>query len=199
MMTQSPPVHPRCRQSGNPGARLPAEQGRPQSRERVPGADRHAVRQPDPPRKSCLRSSTGRPRFFASNDDMAAATVATAHRHHIDIPRDLTVCGFDDTQRRSGPRSRPEINPSRQCRRQQSICSRSGSGRSGRVRTTSARKLRMSFVSCNAEATRRRAAYGLLLSPGRRRGGVGRSTACCHPDLRCESPSFHRRWYPHPG
>lgn len=35
--------------------------------------------------------------IFASNDDMAAATVATAHRHHIDIPRDLTVCGFDDT------------------------------------------------------------------------------------------------------
>ena len=35
--------------------------------------------------------------IFASNDDMAAATVATAHRHHVDIPRDLTVCGFDDT------------------------------------------------------------------------------------------------------
>lgn len=35
--------------------------------------------------------------IFASNDDMAAATVATAHRHSIDIPRDLTVCGFDDT------------------------------------------------------------------------------------------------------
>lgn len=35
--------------------------------------------------------------IFASNDDMAAATVATAHRHHVDIPGDLTVCGFDDT------------------------------------------------------------------------------------------------------
>lgn len=35
--------------------------------------------------------------IFASNDDMAAATVATAHRHHIDIPGELTVCGFDDT------------------------------------------------------------------------------------------------------
>lgn len=35
--------------------------------------------------------------IFASNDDMAAATIATAHRHHIDIPGDLTVCGFDDT------------------------------------------------------------------------------------------------------
>jgi LacI family transcriptional regulator len=35
--------------------------------------------------------------IFASNDDMAAATVAVAHRHGIDVPGDLTVCGFDDT------------------------------------------------------------------------------------------------------
>jgi LacI family transcriptional regulator, galactose operon repressor len=35
--------------------------------------------------------------IFASNDDMAAATVAVAHRRHLDIPRELTVCGFDDT------------------------------------------------------------------------------------------------------
>ncbi|MBR0552518.1 LacI family DNA-binding transcriptional regulator [Stakelama marina] len=35
--------------------------------------------------------------IFASNDDMAAATVAMAHRHHLDVPGDLTVCGFDDT------------------------------------------------------------------------------------------------------
>ncbi len=35
--------------------------------------------------------------IFASNDDMAAATVAMAHRRHIDVPEDLTVCGFDDT------------------------------------------------------------------------------------------------------
>jgi LacI family transcriptional regulator len=35
---------------------------------------------------------------FASNDDMAAATVAIAHRHHLDVPKDLTVCGFDDTE-----------------------------------------------------------------------------------------------------
>lgn len=35
--------------------------------------------------------------IFASNDDMAAATVAAAHRRHIDIPGELTVCGFDDT------------------------------------------------------------------------------------------------------
>ena len=34
---------------------------------------------------------------FASNDDMAAAAVAAAHRRGLDVPRDLTVAGFDDT------------------------------------------------------------------------------------------------------
>lgn len=35
--------------------------------------------------------------IFASNDDMAAAVVAVAHRHRLDVPRDISVCGFDDT------------------------------------------------------------------------------------------------------
>jgi LacI family transcriptional regulator len=35
--------------------------------------------------------------IFASNDDMAAAAVAVAHRRGLDVPGDLTVCGFDDT------------------------------------------------------------------------------------------------------
>ena len=35
--------------------------------------------------------------IFASNDDMAAASVAVAHRRHLDVPTDVTVCGFDDT------------------------------------------------------------------------------------------------------
>lgn len=35
--------------------------------------------------------------IFASNDDMAAASVAIAHRRGLEVPRDLTVCGFDDT------------------------------------------------------------------------------------------------------
>jgi LacI family transcriptional regulator len=34
---------------------------------------------------------------FASNDDMAAAVVAVAHRLGLDVPGDLTVTGFDDT------------------------------------------------------------------------------------------------------
>jgi LacI family transcriptional regulator len=36
--------------------------------------------------------------IFASNDDMAAATIAVAHRQHLEVPEDLTVCGFDDTE-----------------------------------------------------------------------------------------------------
>jgi LacI family transcriptional regulator len=45
-----------------------------------------------------LLSNARRPTaIFASNDDMAAATVAVAHRMHLDVPHDLTVCGFDDT------------------------------------------------------------------------------------------------------
>lgn len=35
--------------------------------------------------------------IFASNDDMAAAVVSVAHRRHLDVPRQLTVVGFDDT------------------------------------------------------------------------------------------------------
>ena len=35
--------------------------------------------------------------IFASNDDMAAATMAMAHRKGMDVPRDLAVVGFDDT------------------------------------------------------------------------------------------------------
>jgi LacI family transcriptional regulator len=34
---------------------------------------------------------------FASNDDMAAAVVSVAHRRGLDVPRDLSVVGFDDT------------------------------------------------------------------------------------------------------
>ena len=35
--------------------------------------------------------------IFAGNDDMAAAAIAVAHRHHLDVPGDLSVCGFDDS------------------------------------------------------------------------------------------------------
>jgi LacI family transcriptional regulator len=35
--------------------------------------------------------------IFASNDDMAAATMAVAHRKGLDVPGDLAVVGFDDT------------------------------------------------------------------------------------------------------
>lgn len=35
--------------------------------------------------------------IFAANDDMAAAVVAVAHRRGLDVPRALSVCGFDDS------------------------------------------------------------------------------------------------------
>lgn len=35
--------------------------------------------------------------IFASNDDMAAAAIAAAHRLGLDVPGRLTVVGFDDT------------------------------------------------------------------------------------------------------
>ena len=35
---------------------------------------------------------------FASNDDMAAATIAAAHMQNITVPEQLSVVGFDDTQ-----------------------------------------------------------------------------------------------------
>lgn len=35
--------------------------------------------------------------IFASNDDMAAATVTAAHRAGLEVPRHVSICGFDDT------------------------------------------------------------------------------------------------------
>ena len=35
--------------------------------------------------------------IFASNDDMAAAVVSVAHRKGMDVPKDLSVVGFDNT------------------------------------------------------------------------------------------------------
>jgi len=35
--------------------------------------------------------------IFASNDDMAAGALATAHRLKLEVPLDLTIVGFDDT------------------------------------------------------------------------------------------------------
>lgn len=35
--------------------------------------------------------------IFASNDEMAVAAIAAARRRGLDVPRNLTVVGFDDT------------------------------------------------------------------------------------------------------
>jgi LacI family transcriptional regulator len=36
--------------------------------------------------------------IFASNDDMAAASIAMAHRLGLEVPADLSIVGFDDTR-----------------------------------------------------------------------------------------------------
>lgn len=35
--------------------------------------------------------------ILASNDDMAAAVISVAHRRHLEVPRDLSIAGFDDS------------------------------------------------------------------------------------------------------
>ncbi len=47
--------------------------------------------------ESLLAARPGPSAIFASNDDMAAATVAVAHRQGLDVPRDVSIVGFDDT------------------------------------------------------------------------------------------------------
>ncbi|MHB8815865.1 MAG: LacI family DNA-binding transcriptional regulator [Steroidobacteraceae bacterium] len=47
--------------------------------------------------RKLLASDPAPTAIFASNDDMAAAVIAEAHRRGLDVPGDLTVVGFDDT------------------------------------------------------------------------------------------------------
>jgi LacI family transcriptional regulator len=51
-------------------------------------------------RAAALKLLTGRYKptaIIASNDDMAAGVMAVAHGLDLQLPRDLSVCGFDDT------------------------------------------------------------------------------------------------------
>lgn len=63
----------------------PVEQGYFTYRSGLIAAERLLTRDPPPTA------------IFASNDDMAAATVNAAHRAGLDVPSDLSVVGFDDT------------------------------------------------------------------------------------------------------
>ncbi|GHA91261.1 LacI family transcriptional regulator [Algimonas arctica] len=48
--------------------------------------------------ETLLKDSANRPTaIFASNDDMAAGVVSVAGRLGIDVPSELSVCGFDNT------------------------------------------------------------------------------------------------------
>jgi LacI family transcriptional regulator len=35
--------------------------------------------------------------IFACNDDMAAAAITVAHQRKINVPAEISICGFDDT------------------------------------------------------------------------------------------------------
>lgn len=48
--------------------------------------------------QALLKNTASRPTaIFASNDDMAAATIDVANKLHIKIPNEVSVAGFDDT------------------------------------------------------------------------------------------------------
>ncbi len=49
-----------------------------------------------PRRRNCYWRAIIQVREDASNDDMAAAAIAVAHRQHLDVPADLLIVGFDD-------------------------------------------------------------------------------------------------------
>ena len=62
--------------------------------------------------EALLTQATRPTAIFASNDDMAAATIAVAHRLGLEVPGDLTVVGCDDTPIAAG--SRPQLTTIRQ-------------------------------------------------------------------------------------
>ncbi len=47
--------------------------------------------------RELLAQATRPTAIFASNDDMAAATIAVAHGMQLQLPDELAICGFDDT------------------------------------------------------------------------------------------------------
>lgn len=48
--------------------------------------------------QALLKDAASRPTaIFASNDDMAAATIEVANKLHIKVPNEVSVAGFDDT------------------------------------------------------------------------------------------------------
>jgi LacI family transcriptional regulator len=73
------------REAGIDPARMPVEQGYFSYRSGLDAAER------------LLKRDLDMTAVFASNDDMAAATVNVAHLRGLQVPEDLSVVGFDDT------------------------------------------------------------------------------------------------------
>lgn len=72
-------------EAGLDAAGAPTEQGYFTYRSGLIAAERLLARDPRPTA------------IFASNDDMAAAAVSVAHRQGLDVPRDVSIVGYDDT------------------------------------------------------------------------------------------------------
>jgi LacI family transcriptional regulator len=72
-------------EAGIDAAAAPAEQGYFSYRSGLTAGER-LLAQPDRPTA-----------IFASNDDMAAATISVAHRMGLVVPDDVSIVGFDDT------------------------------------------------------------------------------------------------------
>ena len=72
-------------EAGLDGGKAPAEQGYFSYRSGLTAGERMLQR---PERPSAI---------FASNDDMAAATISVAHRMGLVVPNDISIVGFDDT------------------------------------------------------------------------------------------------------
>jgi LacI family transcriptional regulator len=106
--------------------------------------------------------------IFASNDDMAAAAVAIAHRRGLDVPGDLTVCGFDDTA--LATTIWPELTTIRQPVFEMSRTAVDLLVRDIRARRAKARPTRESHVLANFELIRRQSDAAPRRRPSSREG-----------------------------
>jgi len=94
---QGDPEHGSSRQR-EAGYRAALEQANVEIRENWVQPGRYTYRSGLVAAESLLSADDRPTAIFASNDDMAAAVVAVANRLGLDVPGDLSIAGFDDTQ-----------------------------------------------------------------------------------------------------